>query len=53
MHVPISTVSSPGKVLLAGGYLVLEPENIGIPIAASARFYASVSLKVIVNIDSC
>jgi hypothetical protein len=39
------TVSSPGKVLLAGGYLVLEPENIGITVAATARFYVSVSLS--------
>ena len=37
------TVSAPGKVLLAGGYLVLEAPNAGLVIAADKRFYTSVS----------
>lgn len=32
-------VSAPGKVLLAGGYLVLDPEYSGLVISASSRFY--------------
>jgi len=35
-------VSSPGKVLLTGGYLVLERPNAGLVVSASARFYALV-----------
>ncbi|OEU13939.1 Phosphomevalonate kinase, partial [Fragilariopsis cylindrus CCMP1102] len=36
------TVSAPGKVLLAGGYLVLEAPNAGFVVAADKRFYTSV-----------
>ena len=32
-------VSAPGKVLLAGGYLVLDPAYPGIVVATSSRFY--------------
>ena len=32
-------VSAPGKVLLAGGYLVLDPAYSGLVISASSRFY--------------
>jgi phosphomevalonate kinase len=32
-------VSAPGKVLLAGGYLVLDRPNRGLVISTSARFY--------------
>ena len=32
-------VSAPGKVLIAGGYLVLEPEHTGVVVSTSARFY--------------
>ncbi|KAG4304519.1 hypothetical protein PORY_002229 [Pneumocystis oryctolagi] len=32
-----TAVSSPGKVLLAGGYLILEPENEGFVLTLSAR----------------
>jgi len=39
---PSVTVSAPGKVLLAGGYLVLEAPNAGFVIAADKRFYTSV-----------
>lgn len=37
-----STVSAPGKVLVAGGYLVLDKPNVGVVLAATARFYTSV-----------
>jgi phosphomevalonate kinase len=40
-----SYVSSPGKVLIAGGYLVLERENIGITIATNARFFVRTELQ--------
>jgi len=32
-------VSSPGKVLVAGGYLVLDPAYSGTAISISSRFY--------------
>jgi phosphomevalonate kinase len=37
-----TTVSAPGKILLAGGYLVLESPNAGYVVAADKRFYATV-----------
>jgi phosphomevalonate kinase len=36
-------VSAPGKVLLAGGYLVLDPDYTGTVIATSSRFYTCIS----------
>jgi len=41
MSEPI-VVSAPGKVLLAGGYLVLDPAYSGLVISASSRFYTVV-----------
>jgi phosphomevalonate kinase len=41
-----SSVSAPGKALITGGYLVLEKENIGVTVAASARFYSTVTVLV-------
>ena len=41
-----STVSAPGKILVAGGYLVLERPNIGITLGASSRFFVSVCEQV-------
>lgn len=38
-----TTVSAPGKVLLAGGYLVLEAPHVGLVMAADKRFYSTVS----------
>lgn len=35
-------VSAPGKVLLTGGYLVLDPAYSGLVIATSSRFYSIV-----------
>ena len=39
-----TTVSAPGKILLAGGYLVLESPNVGVVIAVDKRFYTTVHL---------
>ncbi|KAF9029012.1 phosphomevalonate kinase [Hymenopellis radicata] len=38
-----TVVSSPGKVLVAGGYLVLDPAYSGIVVSASSRFYTVIS----------
>ncbi|KDO20867.1 hypothetical protein SPRG_14098 [Saprolegnia parasitica CBS 223.65] len=40
----MTRVSAPGKVLIAGGYLVLEPQYAGAVLAASSRFHTAVSL---------
>ena len=50
----ISCISAPGKVLIAGGYLVLEHPNLAITLATSSRFYTTVKLKEASNknIDS-
>jgi len=32
-------VSAPGKVLIAGGYLVLDPKYSGVVVSTSSRFY--------------
>ncbi|KAG7098548.1 hypothetical protein E1B28_000483 [Marasmius oreades] len=37
-----TVVSAPGKVLVAGGYLVLDPAYSGIVVSASPRFYTVV-----------
>ncbi|KAI0036886.1 phosphomevalonate kinase [Vararia minispora EC-137] len=37
-----TVVSSPGKVLLAGGYLVLDPQYSGVVVATSSRFYTAI-----------
>jgi phosphomevalonate kinase len=37
-----TVVSSPGKVLIAGGYLVLDPKYSGIVVSTSSRFYTVV-----------
>lgn len=39
----VTTVSAPGKVLLAGGYLVLDPAYTGLVLATDARFYTSIA----------
>ncbi|WFD00439.1 phosphomevalonate kinase [Malassezia yamatoensis] len=41
----ITTVSAPGKVLVAGGYLVLDPRYFGLVLATNARFYTCVSQR--------
>jgi phosphomevalonate kinase len=35
-------VSAPGKVLITGGYLILEQPNSGLVLSTSARFFAIV-----------
>ncbi|EJD42763.1 phosphomevalonate kinase [Auricularia subglabra TFB-10046 SS5] len=47
-----SIVSAPGKVLIAGGYLVLDSKYEGIVVATSARFYTAVrsSAKPLVRV---
>lgn len=37
-----TVVSSPGKVLMAGGYLVLDPAFSGVVVSTSSRFYTVV-----------
>ena len=37
-----TVVSAPGKVLIAGGYLVLDPAYSGVVVSTSSRFYATV-----------
>lgn len=32
-------ISAPGKVLIAGGYLVLDPRYPGLVVSTSSRFY--------------
>ncbi|KAG7338920.1 GHMP-like kinase [Nitzschia inconspicua] len=39
------TVSAPGKILLAGGYLVLEAPHQGFVIAADKRFYTNIRIS--------
>ncbi len=42
MSARTTIISAPGKVLLAGGYLVLDPEYTGAVVATSSRFYTIV-----------
>lgn len=37
-----SVASAPGKVLMTGGYLILERPNAGVVLSTNARFYAIV-----------
>lgn len=39
-------VSAPGKVLITGGYLVLNQQYAGLVLASTARFYARASAQV-------
>lgn len=41
----MKTVSAPGKVLVSGGYLVLDENEPGVVLATSARFYARLTLN--------
>lgn len=40
MSITPSALSAPGKVLLAGGYLVLDPKYSGLVFALSARIHS-------------
>lgn len=42
MGTATTTVSAPGKILLAGGYLVLESPNVGLVVAVDKRFFTTV-----------
>ncbi len=44
MAAPI-VASAPGKVLLAGGYLVLDPAYPGVVVSTSSRFYTVIRAK--------
>lgn len=35
----VTVISAPGKVLVAGGYLVLDPAFSGVVVSTSSRFY--------------
>lgn len=41
-----TVVSSPGKVLMAGGYLVLDPAYSGVVVSTSSRFYTVVQTGI-------
>ena len=41
--VQTTVVSAPGKVLIAGGYLVLDPDYSGLVVSTSSRFYTAIS----------
>ena len=41
----VTIVSAPGKVLLTGGYLVLDPAHSGLVIATSSRFYCIIRTR--------
>jgi phosphomevalonate kinase len=45
-------VSAPGKVLLTGGYLVLDPAYSGLVIATSSRFYSIVRTQPSASTDT-
>ena len=41
--VQTTVISAPGKVLIAGGYLVLDTAYSGIVVSTSSRFYTAIS----------
>jgi phosphomevalonate kinase len=43
VHEQTTVVSAPGKVLVAGGYVVLDRQYTGLAIATSARFYCIIT----------
>jgi phosphomevalonate kinase len=45
----MTCVSSSGKVLLAGGYLVLDPAYSGVVVSTSSRFYTLVRTGAAAN----
>lgn len=46
MSYKTTVVSAPGKVLIAGGYLVLDPAYPGLVIATDSRFYTVIQDSV-------
>ena len=49
MKEAVVTVSAPGKVLIAGGYLVMEEEKIGVTISTTSRFFTSIKTRNVVS----
>lgn len=47
----VVTVSAPGKILIAGGYLVLESPNVGVTIATTSRFFTSIKWEKVEESD--
>lgn len=43
-------VSAPGKVLITGGYLVLDPDYSGLVLSTSSRFYTTI--KDVKNVEN-
>lgn len=52
----MTVISAPGKVLLAGGYLVLDPKYSGIVVSTSSRFYTVIQAakeeKAVISVKS-
>lgn len=44
-----TVVSAPGKVLIAGGYLVLDPAYTGTVVSTSSRFYTVIQSQEILS----
>eukprot|EP00978_Attheya_sp_CCMP212_P029585 scaffold105567_cov32-Attheya_sp.AAC.1 len=51
-HESTVTVSAPGKVLMTGGYLVLEQPNVGLVLAANKRFYTTITARPPLAVDA-
>ncbi|KAF1792530.1 Ribosomal protein S5 domain 2-type fold [Phytophthora cactorum] len=45
-------VSAPGKVLLVGGYVVLDEQYSGLVLSSTARFYSQVETKILGDVDA-
>ncbi|KAG6975811.1 hypothetical protein JG688_00001992 [Phytophthora aleatoria] len=45
-------VSAPGKVLLVGGYVVLDEQYPGLVLSSTARFYSQVEAKILGDVDA-
>ena len=50
LEMPQCTASAPGKVLVAGGYLVLVRPSVGVVVGMSARFTSTVAGNLIRNV---
>lgn len=42
MSSAVVSCSAPGKVLITGGYLILDPENQGLVVSVSSRFHSQI-----------
>ncbi|KAH8828466.1 Phosphomevalonate kinase [Flagelloscypha sp. PMI_526] len=52
MSATTTTISAPGKVLIAGGYLVLDRDYSGLVVSTSSRFYASISSRSSIPVNT-